>query len=75
MDLVEAESLQLSILEEFLPKLMERGEVENFVKAKIGEMGAMDVSKKGMLMSTLMKELKGKADGAMVKEVVDSLWI
>ncbi len=66
MDLVEAESLQLSILEEFLPKLMERGEVEDFVKAKIGEMGAMDVSKKGMLMSTLMKELKGKADGAMV---------
>lgn len=74
MDLVEEEKSQLVILEEFLPKLMEREEVLHFIEEKIKEMGAVDVSKKGMIMSTLMKELKGKADGAMVKEIVDLLF-
>lgn len=73
MDLVEEESKQLSVLNEFLPKLMEESEVEEFVKNKISEMGAIDPTKKGMFMATLMKDLKGKADGAMVKSVVDRL--
>jgi uncharacterized protein YqeY len=75
MDLVEEESKQLAILSEYLPKLMEREEVENFVKSKIAELEGVDVSKKGIFMSTLMKDLKGKADGSMVKEIVDKLFI
>ena len=74
MDLVKDEEAQLAILEEFLPKLMDRSEVEEFVKSKIAEIGG-DVSKKGMIMATLMKDLKGKVDGAMVKDVVDKLFI
>ncbi len=74
MDLVEEESKQLAVLNEFLPKLMEQGEVEEFIKNKIVEMGTIDPTKKGMFMSTLMKDLKGKADGSMVKNVVDSLF-
>ncbi len=53
---------------------MEQGEVEEFIKNKIVEMGTIDPTKKGMFMSTLMKDLKGKADGSMVKNVVDSLF-
>lgn len=75
MDLVEEESKQLSVLSEFLPKLMEENEVEEFVKGKIAEMGAIDLTKKGMFMATLMKDLKGKADGSMVKNVVDKLFV
>ena len=74
MDLVDEETKQLGILSEFLPKLMEKSEVEEFVKNKIKELGAIDPTKKGMFMATLMKDLKGKADGSMVKEVVDSLF-
>lgn len=74
MDLVEEETAQLKILEEYLPKLMEKDEVVKFVKEKVSELGITDSTKRGMLMSTLMKDLKGKADGAMVKEVVDGLW-
>ncbi|MCX6755172.1 MAG: GatB/YqeY domain-containing protein [Candidatus Nomurabacteria bacterium] len=73
-DLVAEESAQLVILETFLPALMEKSEVENIVKTKKEELGIIDVSKKGILMSAIMKELKGKADGMMVKEVVDSLF-
>lgn len=75
MDLVEEESKQLAILNEYLPKLMEENEVEEFVKSKIIETGAIDPTKKGMFMASLMKDLKGKADGSMVKSVVDKLFI
>ena len=75
MDLVEEETKQLNILAEYLPKLMEKTEVEEFVKSKITELGAIDPSKKGMFMATLMKDLKGKADGSLVKEVVDQLFV
>jgi len=75
MDLVAEEVAQLDILSEFLPKMMELSEVETFVKNKIAEAGAVDTSKKGMFMATLMKDLKGKADGSTVKEVVDKLFV
>ena len=74
MDLVAEETAQLKILETYLPKMMERSEVEKVVKAKKEELGVTDATKKGMLMSAVMKDLKGKADGALVKEVVDSLF-
>jgi len=73
-DLVKSEEAELAILETYLPKMLERSEVEKVARAKVSELGITEASKKGMLMSALMKELKGKADGSMVKEVVDSLF-
>ena len=73
-DLVKEESAQLAILETYLPKMMDRSEVEKIAKAKKEELSINDATKKGMLMSALMKDLKGKADGMLVKEVVDSLF-
>jgi uncharacterized protein YqeY len=72
-DLSESEKAELSILEAYLPKMMDREEVLKIAKAKKEEMGVIDKSKIGMFMGTLMKELKGKADGDMVKSVVDEL--
>jgi uncharacterized protein len=73
-DLVKEESAQLAILETYLPKLMDKIEVEKIAKAKKEELGITDPTKKGMLMSALMKDLKGKADGTVVKEAVDALF-
>ena len=75
MDLVEEEAVQLAVLNEYLPKLMELNEVEEIVKVKISELSVKDPTKKGMFMASIMKDLKGKADGSMVKEVVDKLFI
>ena len=74
-DLVAEESAQLAVLETYLPKLMDAGEVMEIARAKQAELGITDATKKGMLMSALMKDLKGKADGTIVKEVVDSLFV
>ncbi|HAS80612.1 MAG: hypothetical protein UR25_C0002G0059 [Candidatus Nomurabacteria bacterium GW2011_GWE1_32_28] len=73
-DLVDEESAQLSILETYLPKLMERNDIEVIVKDKKVELNITDVTKKGILMQAIMKDLKGKADGGVVKEIVDSLF-
>lgn len=73
-DLADNEKKQLKILEEFLPKLMEREEIVSFVKEKFNELEEKDSSKKGMFMATLMKDLKGKADGSLVREVVDEVF-
>jgi len=53
--------------------MMGKSEVEKIVKNKKAELAIMDAGKKGLLMSVVMKDLKGKVDGALVKEVVDSL--
>ena len=53
---------------------MDKTEVEKIARIKKDELGITDATKKGMLMSALMKDLKGKADGMVVKEVVDSLF-
>ncbi len=73
-DLVKEEEAELSILETYLPKMMAKSEVEKLAKAKKDELGITDATKKGMLMSSLMKDLKGKADGTTVKEAVDALF-
>ncbi|OGI73035.1 hypothetical protein A3D42_00270 [Candidatus Nomurabacteria bacterium RIFCSPHIGHO2_02_FULL_41_18] len=73
-DLVVEEEAELEILETYLPKMMERSEVESLARKKKEELDITDSSKKGILMFALMKDLKGRADGAMVKEAVDSLF-
>jgi len=73
-DLVAEEKAQLAIIETFLPALMSKEEIEKVARAKQTELGITDTAKKGMLMAGVMKDLKGKADGVLVKEVVDSLF-
>ena len=73
-DLVKEEEGELEVIEIYLPKMMDKAEVEKVVRGKQEELGIADPSQKGMLMSQVMKALKGKADGVMVKEIVDSLF-
>lgn len=73
-DLVAEEQAQLAVIETFLPAMMSKDEIKTIAIAKQGELGITDVAKKGMLMSSLMKDLKGKADGGDVKQIVDDLF-
>jgi uncharacterized protein len=70
-DLVEKEQEELEILNEYLPKQLSEDEIRNEVKniaAKIGAIGKQDFAK---LMPQVMKELKGKADGKIVRTAVE----
>lgn len=72
-DLADVEKAELAVLQTYLPTMMSREEIKPLAAAKMAEMGA-DKSKMGMLVGSLMKDLKGKADGADVKAVVESLF-
>lgn len=74
-DLVKEETAQLDILEKYLPKLMEKDEIQKIAEAKKIELNITDSKEKGKLMQVIMKDLKGKADGMAVKEVVDALFV
>jgi uncharacterized protein YqeY len=73
MDLVEKEAAELKILESFLPAQMSEEEIESAVKEKMDEMGPIDKQKSGQFTGAVMKDLKGKADGAIVKNIIDRL--
>lgn len=73
-ELAESEQAELAILQTFVPATMSKEEIRIIALAKKEEMGITDKSKVGIFVGALMKDLKGKADGADVKEVVDSLF-
>jgi uncharacterized protein len=73
-ELAEGEKAELAVLESYLPPQMSEAEVEAAAKAKAAELGVTDKSGANKLMGMLMKDLKGRADGTVVKAVVDKLW-
>jgi uncharacterized protein YqeY len=74
-DLSAPEKDELAIIESLMPKMMGRDEIMTIAKAKMAEMGVSSKADAGKFTGTLMKELKGKADGGDVKAVVDSLLV
>ncbi len=73
-ELAESEKAELAILMEMLPQQMNEGEVKAAVQAKATEMGITDKTGANQLMGAVMKDLKGKADGTVVKAVVDKMF-
>jgi uncharacterized protein len=73
LELAEPEKAELVIIDSYLPSMMPREEIEAVAKAKMAELGVSSKADAGKLTGTLMKDLKGKADGGDVKAVVDSL--
>lgn len=73
-ELAEPEKEELAVLESYLPTLMSIDAIRPIAEAKKAELGVTDKSKMGVLVGAIMKELVGKADGADVKQVVESLF-
>ena len=73
-ELAEKEEKERVILEAYLPAMMSREDIMKIAQAKKAEMGVTDKKEAGKFMGALMKELQGKADGADVKAVIDSLF-
>ena len=73
-DLVEKEERDLAEIERYLPARFTRIEIEAIVHARAAQLEITDKSQQGQLMGVLMKELKGKADGNEVKEVVEEMF-
>lgn len=71
-DLVERETKQLEIINEYLPKQLSREEAESIIDNVLKETGATSAKDIGKVMGPVMKELKGKFDGKIIQEIVKS---
>ncbi len=72
-DLVSKEKEQYEVLQKYLPALMDQSQVEEVVKKVIQTTGATTQKEMGKVMGMVMKELNGKADGNIVREIVQRL--
>jgi hypothetical protein len=72
-DLVSKEKAELAILLEYLPEQMTRDQIVAAARKVISELGASSVKDKGKVMSQLMPQLRGKAQGQEISEVVNEL--
>lgn len=72
-ELAAAEQAELKIIEEYAPKFMSRDDIRPLAEKKKAELGVSDKSGTGKLVGALMKDLKGQADGADVKAVVEEI--
>ena len=72
-DLVDKEEAELAVLNEYLPRQMTRDEIVAEVRRVIEQTGAQGPQDKGKVMPKLISELKGKADGRALNEVVTEL--
>jgi hypothetical protein len=72
-DIADSESTELTIIEVFLPAQMSREEITVLAQAAVEQSGATSAKDMGKLMALLMPQVKGKADGKLVNEVVREL--
>jgi len=72
-DLVTKEEAELAILLEYLPEQMSHQEIMAAARQLIEELAARGPADKGKVMSKLMAQLRGKADGREVNAVVSEL--
>jgi uncharacterized protein YqeY len=72
-DLVAKETAELAILLEYLPEQLTRQKIVEAARKVISELGAASPKDKGKVMSQLMPQLRGKAQGQEVSEVVTEL--
>ena len=72
-DLVTAAKKEIEILNRFLPKQMEKNELEALVKQVIEETNASSIRDMGEVMKNLMPKLEGRASGQEASKIVQEL--
>lgn len=70
-DLLEEYKARYEVMGEFAPKLLSADEVKEILTSQFAEVLAS--KNKGMIMKAVMAELKGKADGKIINQVVAEL--
>lgn len=70
-DLLEEYKVRYDVISEYAPKLLSEDEIKAILLEKFAD--AVASKNKGQIMKVAMPELKGKADGKVINQVVASL--
>lgn len=69
-DLAQKEEEEIKIIDTFLPKLMAEEDLLSIIKNITANLNEIDRKNFGIVMKNVMVQVKGKADGKMVNELV-----
>lgn len=72
-DLASKERREVEILESYLPKQLTEDEIKEMCKEVIERVGASSPSDIGKVMKEIMPKVKGRADGSVVKRIVEEM--
>lgn len=72
-DLVDKESAELAVLEEYLPPQLSQQDLSEIIRSVIEEVGAKTLQDKGKVMGKLMPQVRGLADGSEVNAMVENM--
>ena len=72
-ELAEKENFEISILDNYLPKLMSEEDVLSLIKKIVNETNAKDLSDIGKVMPLVMQRGEGKVDGKIANSILRSL--
>ena len=72
-ELAEKERKEMAILDAYLPKQLTDGEIRSIAQSIIAKVGAKTKADTGTVMKTLMPEVKGRADGQRVNQILAQL--
>ena len=72
-DLVQREESEMAVLLEYLPPQLSPDEIADMVREAVREVGARGPGDKGRVMGKLMPNVRGRADGSVVNEVVTGI--
>ena len=71
IDLLTQYKNRYAFIEVYAPKLLSKDEILKIVNEKFSEIVA--TKNKGQIMKNIMPELKGKADGKLINEIIEEL--
>lgn len=74
-DLIAGEQAQIYVLEQFQPPQMAPEKIHEIAIRIKREQDITDKAKLGILVGAVMKEVAGQADGAVVKKIVEELFV
>ena len=72
-DLAVKEREEIQVIERFLPKQMDEGEIKEAIAAIITQTGASSLADMGKVMGAASKKLAGLADGKTISTIVKDL--
>jgi uncharacterized protein YqeY len=70
-DIAQREGAELQVIQDYLPAQLSESEIEKIVRDAISKVGAVDMKDRGKLMGAVMQEVRGKADGKLVGQIVE----
>lgn len=72
-ELAENEKKEIEVLKKYLPEQLSEQELKKIIEASIAKVGAKEIKDTGKIMTDLMPQVKGKAEGSEISRIIKEL--